>query len=653
VGNPAQGLPPLPPGYHLTGALPPIPAGYTLQSSAAPQATISAAPPAGILHPEQWLENAANDLRYGGTNTWVGRAAKAIGAQPLYNNVSPQTAEVMGGPELGPLKAAKGVLETPTQPLHGPSDVVSGLAQAAAPIAGATDAAFLPAAIQAIVAQKVIAGTASAVGASPQTSQEIGNVVTAAGAAGAAKLSGASAADIASKPAQAVMEGEGNAISAAHDATAAIPSAVRKSAVGTAILGRRPEDVDPVRGMVQALAARNTVKDFPGKVAIAGPDVRAALDSAGVAPEEMTPTQFIQAVYGAKAQVGDEMMSRLSSVPTKSVFSTNGVAGKIVAAVQKMAPQTQVENPNILDAIANTAALYHGQHYNLGDIELRIQNLNNELSSAQSGLKISQDKLANDPQYAYRFAELNGLRDLENSIFNRLNMPGMGDLKQRYGALKELQNAAERRIPVIERQRDPGLYQGIGAIGGLSSAVIGGVRAAGGAVRALSGGTTDAMQAGLEQAARGALEFKIGRNLQQARDPMFLLRSAMANTPSRYAGAEFQGPTGVPPAATPPGWRGLQLPGYRGPAAPTPRALPPAPPIAGELPEATVIQGGGLKRGPSGRMEAVAPAGRVAPTIPPEEEPMQILRAKSQLVRDPKTGRMKRVYLSSPAGGKQ
>jgi hypothetical protein len=101
----------------------------------APLATMSAQPkPAGWgARLSQWAGNAADDLRYGGDTTIVGRGFRAMGGTPLQRDVSPETSEFMASPELGALKAARGAGEMAQsgKRWQGVKDLAGGAAQAA------------------------------------------------------------------------------------------------------------------------------------------------------------------------------------------------------------------------------------------------------------------------------------------------------------------------------------------------------------------------------------------------------------------------------------------------------------------------------------------------------------------------------------------
>ena len=80
-----------------------------------PTATISAVPkPDGVAaNVEQWADQVKNDLMNGTTNTRVGELLHFLGAHGLAKGVSPETAQFMGSPLLGPTQVLKGAAELP------------------------------------------------------------------------------------------------------------------------------------------------------------------------------------------------------------------------------------------------------------------------------------------------------------------------------------------------------------------------------------------------------------------------------------------------------------------------------------------------------------------------------------------------------------
>lgn len=169
--------------------------------------------------------------------------------------------------------------------------------------------------------------------------------------------------------------------------------------------------------------------------------------------------------------------------------------------------------PGIVQEIADNAADYHGKKMSIGQIEDRIQELNNQLRSQQATYKVDEMNLRNDPRYSHQFAELDGLRRLEQQAFDQVGGSGADarDLKQRYGSLKVLQDVIDRRINVAERQNPSSLYETLGRMSGLADVLTG------------------VMRGDLAKAAGGVVKMQAGRNASKLNNPDFLVGKAFQN----------------------------------------------------------------------------------------------------------------------------
>lgn len=80
-----------------------------------------------------WLNGAENDVRYGGTSTIIGKLMHGLGAQGINRGVSEGAADQIGGPIVGPIRAAQGVADMGQHPVLGGLKALSGLIQTASP----------------------------------------------------------------------------------------------------------------------------------------------------------------------------------------------------------------------------------------------------------------------------------------------------------------------------------------------------------------------------------------------------------------------------------------------------------------------------------------------------------------------------------------
>lgn len=100
-----------------------------------PNAGIAPAPqPRGLGGKlSQWAGDAADDLRLGTGRTLPGRILQSVHATPLNEGVSPATANYMGSPALGTLRAVRGLGQTatPGQRVEGLKNIGGGILDAA------------------------------------------------------------------------------------------------------------------------------------------------------------------------------------------------------------------------------------------------------------------------------------------------------------------------------------------------------------------------------------------------------------------------------------------------------------------------------------------------------------------------------------------
>lgn len=114
------------------------------QSTAPPAGPAPAIPPTAGIAPapkpqgfganlSQWASDAADDMRLGTGRTLPGRVLQSVHATPLNEGVSPKTADYMGSPVLGTLRATQGAgeLMQPGKRMQGLRDVGGGIADAA------------------------------------------------------------------------------------------------------------------------------------------------------------------------------------------------------------------------------------------------------------------------------------------------------------------------------------------------------------------------------------------------------------------------------------------------------------------------------------------------------------------------------------------
>lgn len=73
-----------------------------------------------------WLRNLEGDIRYGTGVTAPGRLLHFLGGQPTSAGVNPATEEKMTGAYMGPIHAAQGAAQLPSQPWQGTKAIAGG-----------------------------------------------------------------------------------------------------------------------------------------------------------------------------------------------------------------------------------------------------------------------------------------------------------------------------------------------------------------------------------------------------------------------------------------------------------------------------------------------------------------------------------------------
>lgn len=134
--------------------------------------------PTGIM---PWLEDLQRDVKKGTDLTFPGKVLKTLGAKGTDAGVPEAVGDIMpgGGTIQGVAKAAHGVGRVlQGHPIKGANEVARGFGQATAPFVAATNPEFLPAAVGYGAAGAGVEKGAKALGASEDTSEFLGNVVT-------------------------------------------------------------------------------------------------------------------------------------------------------------------------------------------------------------------------------------------------------------------------------------------------------------------------------------------------------------------------------------------------------------------------------------------------------------------------------------------
>lgn len=237
-----------------------------------------------------------------------------------------------------------------------------------------------------------------------------------------------------------------------------------------------------------------------------------------------------------------------------------------------------------------------------------------------------------DPAFAARYYAAQALRDGIYDALDQQGIPDVRQLRQSEGSLIKIRDAAQAKRFAGEKP-----VAGTGANSIPAKIARAGIPAAGGAAGAYIGGPVGA--------AGGVV---IGNEIAKAVAPSNLTRDALVERAMNTIG-QTPRPTypGVPPASPVRGQ--LTAPARAMGAVPVPSSGPNAvPPIVGGTSQPTVFSRQQL---PAGTANGELTRTRLGPA--PDKSHMQVLNAKSMVVRDPRTGRFKRVWTTEPKGGNQ
>jgi hypothetical protein len=360
----------------------------------------------------------------------------------------------------------------------------------------------------------------------------------------------------------ALIKGGTAAVNAAR--TAAAGAAEDGIAGAVASVTRSVAPVEPKSALVQALKPRNTRINFARELGVAMPEIKASEAALGkpiaslddLMSATKTAKQRIWAQYEQLAGPHRAMGARVN---------LSGVADAIENSIPK---RTQLMDPSRADAIRKMADAYRSGTFSLDDAEVLLREANADLDAYYNKFPAARGKaIATNPETANTVAEAEALR---KAIYGKLDAAGEGqaaaELKRRYGALLEIEDAATRRSNVAARQQPESLSEQIGKVRAAADM-------ARGTWRVLHGDFTGA--ADIAAARAGASTAKYLKE-QQTTDA--LIRRAF----SAYEGA------------------------------PVPVPMPAQPPIAGLLPPATHRMGPGVDTS-GGRSVRAAWADQVNP----------------------------------------
>lgn len=288
------------------------------------------------------------------------------------------------------------------------------------------------------------------------------------GAAGAGTAAVQTGGDPTAMAAGAVLPAAGSIV---YKGGKAVVGAVRNAAagaaedgVGGAIAGmtRAAVPVEPAAAMVQALKPRNTRVNFSKGLGLAMPEIKASEQTLGKPIESVD--DLLAATKNAKKRIWSQYEQM--SGPQKAMqaqVDLSDVADAIESSIPK---RVQMQNPSQAEGVRKIAAAYRTGTFSLEDAETLLRETNADLEAYYNKFPAARGRATlTNPDTAQTVAEAEALR---TAIYRKLDAAGEGqaaaELKRRYGALLEVEDAAMRRANVAARQQPESLSEQIGKV---------------------------------------------------------------------------------------------------------------------------------------------------------------------------------------------
>jgi hypothetical protein len=224
---------------------------------------------------------------------------------------------------------------------------------------------------------------------------------------------------------------------------------------------RRAVPADAKMLLIQGLKPRNTKLNFARDLNIALPDIVAAEDTVGKPIGGVD--DLLAATKMAKTRLWNQYRSILGDHAAASgKVDLSPVADEIEKSITKT---LQLEDPARADAIRAAAKLYR-KPFDILDVEDLLREANANIETYMNKFPAARAAaLRTNPEVAFDAAKADGLR---KALYDTLENPTLPtsarNLMQRYGAVREVEDAAFRRSMVAQRQQPESLSEQIGKV---------------------------------------------------------------------------------------------------------------------------------------------------------------------------------------------
>lgn len=230
----------------------------------------------------------------------------------------------------------------------------------------------------------------------------------------------------------------------------AVASAVRNVAPG-----------QPRTLLVQALKPRASKVGFEVSIDRALPEIRAVAQESGKPIASVD--ELLTAAQAAKKRVYSQI-AQLKSGAQGAEVDLSGVADAMTRSIPK---KMRLENPEAVQQLEKAATVYR-QRFSIDDAEQFLKETNAEMEAFYSKFPTSQRKaLIADPEWARLDAQAKAFRSAIDDTLEQATA-GAGqaakELRRKYGALLDIEDAAFRRSNVAKRQQPESLSEQIGTV---------------------------------------------------------------------------------------------------------------------------------------------------------------------------------------------
>ncbi len=287
-------------------------------------------------------------------------------------------------------------------------------------------------------------------------------------------------------------------------------------------------DPPPLQLLTKAIKPLASNNGWDAAIAKAAPDMKLAETDLGhsiTGVDDALTTASI-AKKGIWAQYAEKLSAAQQAFPNAPSMATidgNEVAGAMMKSIDA---RTRLQNPDLVERIQKVADTYR-RPMGLDEAEDFLQSANNDLHSYYAKNKVGRQVAERDPAIGNVVAEADQLRDSLYSKLDDLTGPGAADLKQRYGALSNVQNELLRRKNVAARAQPDTLAEQISMARAYGKIAVGTLRGSPSSI--LEG--VNSLSAAKWLKARGLTDNMITRAFQALGDPPAGATPAPATTP--------------------------------------------------------------------------------------------------------------------------